>query len=202
MSIHFDWLQQTFARNRELYGGWTMELDPTTPPATVTPPPATGPAQTPPAQETDWKAEARKWEARAKENSDAAARLVEIEEANKTEAQKQAEETARLRTENEQFKAERQVTKWKTEVAAATGVPANVLAGATKEEIEAHAESLKALITPSTPAVTTPHVVPTIGNVPQTPANVPLKDQIAAAEKAGDKDLVAQLKAMQLGTTQ
>lgn len=41
--------------------------------------------------ETDWKAEARKWESRAKENSAAAKRLAEIEEANKTEAQKLAE---------------------------------------------------------------------------------------------------------------
>jgi hypothetical protein len=40
---------------------------------------------------TDWKAKAREWERRAKENKDAAARLAAIEEANKTEAQKQAD---------------------------------------------------------------------------------------------------------------
>lgn len=56
------------------------------------------PKPQPPAREaekgeegTDWKAEARKWEARAKENSTAAARLAEIEDASKTEAQKAAE---------------------------------------------------------------------------------------------------------------
>lgn len=40
---------------------------------------------------TDWKAEARKWESRAKEHSKAAARLAEIEDANKTEAQRATE---------------------------------------------------------------------------------------------------------------
>jgi len=45
--------------------------------------------------ETDWKAEARKWEQRAKENSAAAKRLAEIEEANKTEAEKTAERLAK-----------------------------------------------------------------------------------------------------------
>lgn len=43
---------------------------------------------------TDWKAEARKWEQRAKENSTAAARLAEIEDASKTEAQRAAEAQA------------------------------------------------------------------------------------------------------------
>ncbi len=49
-----------------------------------------------PAQETDWKAEARKWEARAKENTEAAKRLQEIEDAQKSEAEKAAERMAQL----------------------------------------------------------------------------------------------------------
>ena len=62
------------------------------------------PADEPPAQEpkgeqpakpeTDWKAEARKWEQRAKEYKPAADKLAEIEEANKSEAQKAAERIA------------------------------------------------------------------------------------------------------------
>lgn len=44
-----------------------------------------------PAPETDWKSEARKWETRAKENSDAAKKLAAIEEASKTESERQAE---------------------------------------------------------------------------------------------------------------
>lgn len=43
---------------------------------------------------TDWKAKAREWEKRAKENKSAADRLAEIEEANKTEAQKAADRLA------------------------------------------------------------------------------------------------------------
>jgi len=44
--------------------------------------------------EIDWKSKAREWEKRAKDNKSAADRLAEIEEANKTEAQKAADKTA------------------------------------------------------------------------------------------------------------
>ena len=44
--------------------------------------------------ETDWKAKARDWEKRAKENKTAAERLAVLEEANKTEAQKSADRLA------------------------------------------------------------------------------------------------------------
>lgn len=49
-------------------------------------PPATPPAT--PAAATDWEAEAKKWEKRAKENFEKANKLDEIESASKTEAQK------------------------------------------------------------------------------------------------------------------
>jgi hypothetical protein len=74
-----------------------------TPPADPpkTDPPADPPAD-PPKDETDWKAEARKWESRAKDNKSAADKLAEIEAANQTElekAQKAAEtEAARAQT--------------------------------------------------------------------------------------------------------
>lgn len=42
--------------------------------------------------EPDWKAMARKWEKRAKENSEAAARLKELEDAQKTEQERLAEQ--------------------------------------------------------------------------------------------------------------
>ncbi len=45
--------------------------------------------------EVDWKTEARKWEKRAKENAEAAKRLAEIEEAQKSEAEKVAERLAK-----------------------------------------------------------------------------------------------------------
>lgn len=53
------------------------------------------PAQEPQkVEETDWKAEARKWETRAKENKDAAERLAQIEDAQKTAEQRAAEREA------------------------------------------------------------------------------------------------------------
>lgn len=86
----------------------------------TTPPPANptalatltvGPAQDAPADapptkpETDWKAEARKWEDRAKENKTAADRLAAIEEAQKTESQKAADRIAALEAEASDAKA-------------------------------------------------------------------------------------------------
>lgn len=60
---------------------------PADPPADPTPP-AGPPADPAPKPETDWKAEARKWEARAKENSKAAAELEKVRAANMTEQEK------------------------------------------------------------------------------------------------------------------
>ena len=73
-----------------------MSENPTPTPGDVAPPAQAPdvPAPEPKVDDTDWKAEARKWEQRAKENAPAAKRLAEIEEANKTEAQKAAEKMA------------------------------------------------------------------------------------------------------------
>jgi hypothetical protein len=65
-----------------------------TPTAPATDAPAQDAPDTPAKPETDWKAEAKKWESRAKENTSAAKRLAEIEEASKTEAQKTADRLA------------------------------------------------------------------------------------------------------------
>ena len=101
------------------------------------------------AKGTDWKSEARKWEARAKANNDAAARLQELEDAQKTEAQKQAEALAEAQAKLKDYETQAQVTAWKTQVSKETGVPAEALAGSSLEELTAHAEVLKSLI--STP---------------------------------------------------
>ena len=76
--------------------------DTTTPtPADVAPKvtPAQGqttdaPTPEPKADDVDWKAEARKWEQRAKENKTAAERLAEVEQAQMTEAEKVAQRLA------------------------------------------------------------------------------------------------------------
>ena len=85
-----------------------------TPGDVATPAQATdAPAPEPKVDDTDWKAEARKWEQRAKENAPAAKRLAEIEEANKSEAQKAAERTAKA----EQRAAEAEAKVVRREVA-------------------------------------------------------------------------------------
>ncbi|WP_417556236.1 hypothetical protein [Microbacterium sp.] len=155
--------------------------------------------------EVDWKAESRKHEARAKANlaraeanEDAARRLKEIEDANKTESQKASDRIAQLEAENKTYKQREQETAWRDEVSEATGVPASVLRGSTLEEIQEHAESLKSVLTPE-PGPKKDGPVSTIGQEPRNPGAVPLRDQIAAAEKAGDRELVSALKAIQLG---
>lgn len=134
------------------------ENEPDQPDAPTPPTPPESPTETPPARETDWKAEARKWEERAKANKSAAEKLAEIEEANKTAEQKRDEELEKLRKENESYKTREQVAKWKEEVAEAAGIPAAALAGSTKEEIEAHAETLKPLIAGKTKGAVGPYV--------------------------------------------
>lgn len=102
---------------------------------------------TEPAQdETDWKKEARKWETLAKQNKDAAERLTALEEANKSEAQKAAEELERLRSENSEFRTRAQIAEWTDAISKETGVPAHALKGSTEEELREHAETLKSLI--------------------------------------------------------
>ena len=57
-------------------------------------PPAQGEPEKPAKPETDWKAEAKKWETRSKENKTAADELAAIKEANQTEAEKTANRLA------------------------------------------------------------------------------------------------------------
>ena len=136
-----------------------MSDDPTASPAEdpAIPTPAEPPAA--PAQETDWKAEARKWEARAKANADAAARAADLE----TKAALLPDLEAKVK----EYETRDQLTAWKSEVAEATGVPAVALAGSTKEEIEAHAATLKPLISSEAPrkGAVGPYV-PTEGSAP------------------------------------
>lgn len=123
--------------------------DPATPAGTPAPaaPEATPPA---PAQETDWKAEARKWEDRAKANTKAAERLAEIEESQKTELQKAADRAAAAEAKATGIEAR----ALRAEVAAAKGIPAALLSGATQQELEASADALLAFRGPATRSAT------------------------------------------------
>lgn len=109
--------------------------------------------------EIDWKAEARKHEQRskdnlklAKDNEAAAQRLAELEAANKTEAEKQAEALAEAQSKLEELTR----AKTRAEVAAAKGIPANLLAGSSQEELEASADALiawRGSVAPTRPVI-------------------------------------------------
>ena len=107
--------------------------------------PTTPPVEAPPAQEakpdTDWKAEARKWERLAKENKLAADKLTALEESQKTEAQRLADRAAQAERERDEARLE----ALKVKVGAAKKLPADVvdlLKGSTEEELAAHADRL------------------------------------------------------------
>lgn len=86
------------------------------------------------------RSEARNLRARLKEAEEKARRFDEIEESNKTEAQKQAEQLDKLRQENERLQSQ----MLKAQVAADKGVPAELLSGTSEDELVASAERLLA----------------------------------------------------------
>lgn len=129
----------------------------TTPTESATPEVPAAQPTPPTTPEPDWKAEARKWEQRAKDNKDAADKLTQLEEASKSELQKALDRTAKAEKERDDLKAadqarqERethaeQVKKWAEAAAKKTGVPAEALKGDTEEEIKAHADLLASLM--------------------------------------------------------
>lgn len=91
--------------------------------------------------ETDWKAEARKWEQRAKENRDAA-NAAKVDSERLAELERRLSEAEQRNAQMEQEKAE---LEWRRAASEATGVPADVLRGATAEEVMEHARAIKAV---------------------------------------------------------
>lgn len=73
------------------------------------------------------------------------------------------------------LRASEQKRVWASEVAQETGVPADVLRGETKEEMEAHAKTLEKYVKVSAP------VVSGDGRSPSAPVAVTARDQFAAA---------------------
>lgn len=111
---------------------------------------------TEPAQdkETDWVAESRKWEQRAKENKAALtakdAELLTF----KDKATALETRVAELEAAAAELEKQNTLKALVAEVAKESGVPADVLRGSTREELTAHAETLKSLIKPAGPVVT------------------------------------------------
>lgn len=94
----------------------------------------------------------------------AQARLAELEEANKTAEQKQQEALAKAERELNELRT----AKSRAEVAAAKGVPADLLTGSTVEELEAAAD---ALIKFRETATDQRYAAPTEGKTPERPAS-------------------------------
>lgn len=136
----------------------------------------------------------------SQELSDAKKRLQEYEDRDKSDEEKRSEERARLESEITELRAAKSLA----EVSASTSVPSDVLRGPAStdpDDISAFAEALikwrgeqkaEAEVKPSA-------AVTTIGQTPEARGNVPLKDQIAAAERNGDRALVSALKSQLLG---
>jgi hypothetical protein len=81
-----------------------------------------------------------------------ALRLDEMENAGKGELDQLKESNAALRKQIDDAAAERQHAEWVSEVAKAKDVPAELLRGSTKEELEAHADLLHAALHPKSQA--------------------------------------------------
>lgn len=96
--------------------------------------------------EIDWKAESRKWEQRAKENKSAADELESLKQSRMSEQEKLQARSEKLERELNSYKTQEQQSQWKAQVSKDTGIPADVLRGSTLEEIQAHAESVKSLL--------------------------------------------------------
>ncbi len=100
------------------------------------------------AEATKWKALARKHEKAAKDNADAARRLAEIEQSDKSEQERLAE--ARQVAEERAQSAEREAARLRVALRKGlTDVQARRLVGGTEEELEADADELLATFAPA-----------------------------------------------------
>lgn len=90
--------------------------------------------------ETDWKAEARKWEKRAKENNRAAQELEELKREQMSELEKAQADAAKAQAEAEQLKTEKALTARAMELNKEHGIPTEMLMHcATVEDMAAFA---------------------------------------------------------------
>ena len=119
------------------------------------PPAQQAPAETKPAQDAAtetkpaqdaayWKAESRKWEARAKENREKAEKWDEAEAAGKGELERAQADAEAARAEAEAANAELSRMRAASAVSAETGVPAALLHGSTEEEMRSEASAIMA----------------------------------------------------------
>ena len=131
--------------------------------------------QEPQGTEIDWKKEARKWERLAKKNKPAPDSAGDDVRQQLDELTK---EVADLKSERDKLQHQNDLRTWADEVAAATHVPASVLRGSTKEEMQQHAQALVA-------AGFTGKSVPDGGEPGGTPGIT--REQIEATKNAVDR---------------
>ncbi len=159
-----------------------MSTETPAPEAPATPTTTTPAEPTPPAQETDWKAEARKWEAQSKANKTAADELAALKVAQMTEAEKSAARLAELESTVKGYQTKEQVTAWTREISKDSDVPASALRGSTREELESHFEELKALI----PGGKTPPRAPHQKTSQSDPKDDPMHEFARGLFKSGE----------------
>lgn len=90
-----------------------------------------------------WKSKAREQEKRAKDNADAAKRLAEIEESQKSEAQKSADRIKQLETEAQDARREALRFKVASEFGIASERAELLLTGSDEETMRLQAQALK-----------------------------------------------------------
>lgn len=91
---------------------------------------------------TDWKAEARKWETRAKENRAAVQERDALQE-----------QLTQVQERVSAFEAQQERAGWARAAAADAGVPADLVRGETQEEMVAHANALREALATRGPVV-------------------------------------------------
>ena len=126
--------------------------------------------------------EAAKYRTDAKANADAAKRLAEIEEAQKTETQKLADRLAAA----EKKAQDAELKALRSDIAQAKGVPAALLTGSTEDELNASADALIAFRGGAPKPPTAPPAAGVQGNVGKPVGATDIDTQIKAANEAGD----------------
>lgn len=98
---------------------------------------------------TDWKAEARKWEARSKANAEKARAYDELQEQSKTELQKATDRADRAEAELKGLRQRSELEAARAKVAEETGVPSNLISGADEDEMRERAKAIAEFAKPS-----------------------------------------------------
>lgn len=130
--------------------------------------------------------------------AEANARLQAIEDAGKSELEKALDKAAKA--ELAMIAARQEVDRERIARKFSLSDEDTDLLTGDVEQMERLAARIAQTVTPPVPQPGVLPPVPGVDKVPDT-RNVPIHDQITAAEKAGEKDLVAVLKAMQLAST-